>query len=234
MTSRKRPSYPQFHIPRTKKRRAQAKSRKPLLPKHVSTEIKTFDTSYTDSTPYELPEFVDITFSESFLTSDETGGGCCINEIVQGTGSSQRIGSKITIKSIRLRCTLSCATATTNSVRICLVYDKQPNLAFPTLATIFQDSTATTSFVSSLNMSNVRRFVVLRDSISTFNTDGPLGRYVNKLIKRKIICDYSSSDGDIGDISGGSILLLAGSSSYIHTTNAIHIKFNTRIRYYDF
>lgn len=230
-TSRKRAKRP-----RVSKRRRTISTQVKVKPKvRITSEIKTFDYTYSDTTPYELPLFTSITGDEDFLTADATGGMTCVNMVQTGASLSSRIGAKITVKSIRIRATITCVTASTNSIRIVLLCDKQPNGAFPVIGTIFKDNISdTTTFNSSLNSSQFSRFIVLRDLVYNFTNGNNLGKYISKMIKKKIPISYGSSNGDIGDLNTNSILLLAGTSTYTHTTDAMHIKFSTRLRYYDF
>lgn len=230
-TSRKR-----AQRPREKKRRRMFYTpRKVKQAPKVRTEIKTFDYTYSDSTPYEIPLFTSITGDDDFLTADATGGMTCINVIRQGAQDSQRIGSKITLKSIRTRATIVCTTSSTNSIRIVLLCDKQCNGAYPTISDIFQDNvSSTTTFNSSLKSSEYLRYIVLRDLVYTFTSGNNLSKVMSKIVKKKLQITFQSDDGDIGDLAHNAIYILAGSSTYTTDSDCIHIKFSTRIRYYDF
>lgn len=236
MSIRKRPS-----STRPTKRRRSTKPR--IIPKlhlnvvpsrRITTEIKTFDYNYLNANSYEIPLFSSMAGANAFLTGNATGGMTCINAIVLGNSALTRIGNKITIKSIRMRILIYCTTPTTNSIRVCLLVDRQPNQAFPTIDQIFQDSTTNTDFNSSLNMGYKDRFRILRETVYSFTNNGNLGRYVSKMSRKRIPCMYITSDGDIGDLGSNSILLLIGSSNYTNTSNFFTVRFTTRIRYYDF
>ena len=62
-----------------------------------------------------------------------------INGIVQGAGNNQRIGNKVSLKALRMKGQIiNLATAVQTYARLLVVYDKQPNGALPTYATVMQ------------------------------------------------------------------------------------------------
>lgn len=126
--------------------------------------------------------------SDSNMSSNT--GIYVLNMLVAGTGSWNRIGRIIDMKSIRLRLKLSCAwdlspyesgnpdVATppnfldSRSCRLVLVYDRQPNGTLPLKSDIFQYKTAmgqeTGDWNAMLAFDNMERFTILRDETFTF------------------------------------------------------------------
>lgn len=95
-----------------------------------------------------------------------------LNGTVNGAGFNQRIGQRINMKSIQVEGFFTPNAAgiglnDTHYYRMMLIYDAQPNKAFPALPDILQmvnaasaPSTATDGF---MNMQNRDRFLMLRD-----------------------------------------------------------------------
>ncbi|CAF4696889.1 unnamed protein product, partial [Rotaria socialis] len=62
-----------------------------------------------------------------------------LNGVVQGAGNNQRIGNKISMKALRMKGQIiNLATALQTYGRLLVIYDKQPNGALPTYATVMQ------------------------------------------------------------------------------------------------
>lgn len=201
-------------------------------------EVKSFDCRVT--TPaFQIPVFSDPPVGA------EPGvaftGITCINEVEQGDDYFQRIGSKITPKNVQLKFSIFLTTASTNSVgvRTMLVYDRQPNGAFPTLATILSDNNAGVSYHSGVNMTNRSRFSVLSDR--HYDVDGGNGfgytcnQFIN-LSKKALPMEYGPTTAAITEIRTGSLLFIAftDSGTAVHTTNVIQLgDFTSRLRYFD-
>jgi hypothetical protein len=177
-----------------------------------------------------------------------------LNGIVQGAGNNQRIGNKISMKALRMKGqVINLATAVQTYARLLVVYDKQPNGALPTYATVMQtrDSTgaATNTAFSDPNFDNKERFTILRDTTMVFpsvtNTAGVLTNVgfdqgtksdinifnVDLYIKLKgLHTAYTGATAGIADISTGSLFF----GVIIHQGAATWTFRNTeRLTYYD-
>lgn len=89
---------------------------------------------------------------------------------LQGAAGFNRIGQKVTLKSLRVRGqVMNIATATQDVGRIIVVYDKQANAALPNWADLITSisaaGAATTNVLCGLNMANRERFIVLADEM---------------------------------------------------------------------
>jgi len=211
-----------------------------------STEKKSFDWGYLTQT-FALPVFDDIVGSDPLLSADATGGLSVINAVNQGTTMYQRIGNKIQIKSIRFRGSFSASGSVTNinEIRVALVYDRNPNGAYPLISDIFNDTgnidgaitNANTTLRSSINMNNKERFLILRDECRACTKNQDSGTQVfDWYIKRKLETSFkaSSNPGAIGDITCGAIYLIAGAYAYTDgNVELIPMDIQTRIRYED-
>jgi len=114
------------------------------------------------------------------VAADNTNAGAfCLNLIQQGTGSWNRIGRKITMKSVRLMLnfelveTVLAGNSLSNSVRYIVVYDRQPNSsALPRFDDIFgvTDQTGAESTLQwfPLRYDAMDRFRIVRDKTIEF------------------------------------------------------------------
>lgn len=120
----------------------------------------------------------DLAYNPIIATTSTNAGIFVLNLVVPGTGSWNRVGRKISMKSVRLhgQCAMACLpTAATgvmiaNVLRMSLVYDKQPSSGtIPTFDTIFgntaPDGTESTQFFSPRRYDNLARFEVIRDTV---------------------------------------------------------------------
>lgn len=163
-------------------------------------------------------------------------GITCLNEVVQGATSYNRIGAKIVIKSVHIRfnLVLDGASAKTSNARVMVVHDHQPNGAYPVFSDILSDNISTIpDFGSSANMANKDRFTVLRNMFYNLSINGQRGVMVDEHIKCRIETMYKSSTGTIGDITTGAIYLVAFAD---YSAAASYTQINdmqVRVRFYD-
>jgi len=170
-------------------------------------------------------KFVDIPLAS--YGCDTTGSITLLNGIADGTLVTQRVGRKVTIRSVQVRGivygtdTQSTTGADTlsNLCRVMLVWDKQAN---GTVMTFAQPLSATTS-VSFNNLDNRERFVMLMDKHLAmgpfvYNTTATqaigLGDNVQATINKykrmpKGACTiFSGTGATIGDITSGALYLV--------------------------
>ena len=96
----------------------------------------------------------------------------CLNLTTQGNAEQNRNGRKISMKSVMVRGNVVIAndptTPAKDYLRAILVYDRQPNGAFPSFGDVFQDTnvagTQQSIAYSGVNLSNASRFKILRDA----------------------------------------------------------------------
>lgn len=161
-----------------------------------------------------------------------------LNCVSQGATSYNRIGTKILVKSIDFRAVFSLAGTgpTRSTFRYMIVYDRQPNGAFPAFSDILSANISTApGMFTGVNMANRSRFLVLRDRVQTLDEDAGNGGSLNvkEFIKTKLETQFRTNAGNIGDITTGAIYLIAfaitaSAVSYITMTSA-----TSRIRYFD-
>lgn len=209
-----------------------------------------------------LDTILDIAAGNLLSTTNTNGSSFVLNLIRPGSGSENRIGRKVKLSSIRIRgnmSAISASQATTGTydcptVRMVVVWDKQPSGTLPTYDTIFgtkiQAGTEGTQYLDPVKYDNTDRFRVLSDTIVNFNPSGQntaggtidtfqytehVDVYIN-LEKKNLISVYSgeSSPQTIADISSGALYVYFRSDQ--NTTDKSQAQFGrsfARLRYRD-
>lgn len=173
-----------------------------------------------------------------------------ISGIAQGNGESQRIGRKVLLHSVHIKCIVRRSTVESNATpqgditgRLCLVLDTQTNAAQLTATDVMK--TVTADELSFRNLQNVSRFRVLWDrkwklSVSSSGmNEGAANLFAtgaqrsaimifNKRFKTPIPVLYNSSatDGTISTVQDNSLHIIGVASD----GNAF-LEMVTRIRY---
>lgn len=157
-----------------------------------------------------------------------------VNNMRQGATVAERIGNKVVVKSIHLKGTINLDAACTRAcVRIMLVYDRQPNGAFPAVGDLTMDQPGgTVGPLSSLNIANKGRFSIIRDQWITLDLVQKNQYQLNLYCKGRWETEFQTNTFTIGDIRMGSILLAAGAQfnagGFVTLTNSM-----VRVRYFD-
>lgn len=225
--------------------RAMAKPRRRWYPQGVPRpiEIKSYDLAV-------IPDAVNQTSgtTEVYLTSVAGIGGtnafttgmAVLNAVPQGANFYNRIGSKIICTSVQVRGTLCLQAASGVDriiTRILVVYDRQPNGAFPTYADVLATNDAAPVFDSGINMQNRSRFTVIRDFYFSINQAETTQKSFSFWSRCNLETEFGNSTGLIGDIKTGSILLIAfGNLGYLSSgggNGPMFTNLASRVRYND-
>lgn len=157
-----------------------------------------------------------------------------LNCVRQGTNSYNRIGSKIFMESIEIKVPVTTTIANSSNspavVRYMMVYDRQPNKAFPVLNDIIAVNDGAVSLAAGVKASNMSRFVVLFDEFFILDAAGGIGRFICEFIPINLETVYGSNGGTIADITTGSLLLVAYSN---YNAAASFSPINSRLNYTD-
>lgn len=184
-----------------------------------------------------------------------------LNAPKQGSAFYNRIGSKISLKSLRMRIQLRDIPAnegvSSMFVRIMIFYDRQCNGIVPASSDLLQsvnmDGVGSTDPLGGTSIVNSERFVILRDEIvpvfSSLNStstapthlnfsmiDGQQKNYFDWFIKLKgLETKFQNNDGDEGSITTGALYLWVFSDLSTGGTNLVPLKatYNSRTRFYD-
>lgn len=184
--------------------------------------------------------FVDTTINSSAVSTTPYSVLC--NGVAAGSSASQRIGRRITIKSIEFRGVAApgAAAHTSSASRHVLVLDKQPNSALATYADVYDTTPGVTPY-NVRNISNAPRFQVLWDSgvVCINGNDTTAGQQtantevgLNVYKRCNIPVQFTAAGGaTIGDISTNSLVWIsigeyAAASNYEQSIRGV-----LRIRY---
>lgn len=150
----------------------------------------------------------DIVLSPVINTVNTSASQFTLNLIQQGSGFFNRIGRKISMKSLRLFCSAQCnhviggATGDQdgNTLRVVVVYDAQPSGVLPTYDTIFgrtdQTGNDTGAVFDNLRFDNTARFKVVKDCILNSNPGSPAaGAGSDVCLNRFTIDEYINLKG---------------------------------------
>ena len=202
-------------------------------------EIKTVDVELTDTNKIDLSE-------QLFL----------LNGVEEGTSFYNRIGRKIAMKSLRFRATYKPSEETdtnlTETHRILIFYDRQPNGVAPIYSDIIKAYSKTgtqgSSLLGNLNMNNVDRFTVLMDIQNLLADDSTLvglpsrqhsyvdykhvETNIDRYIKLKgLETQFKLSTGEVASIATGALYMLVVGDN--PEKGGYKLQFTSRLRYYD-
>lgn len=177
----------------------------------VGKELKFYDTALVND---------QIAATGTWYASDTQARGLMCLGMVQGSGSSQRIGQKITIKSIQIRAHLGPNAATDpfgGVIHVMLVLDRDAKGANPSVTDLFTTNLLNDSMI---NIGYSERFRVMKKwafnlgSTVVAGAAGIVGPDVNAALdyyhKEDIPIRYASNNGTIGDITGNNLFLVVG------------------------
>jgi len=155
------------------------------------------------------PEFkvVDTAISELDLCIG-TPVTSCVNLLAEGTGVGERVGRRVTLKSIQIRMESKSkdGTGLDQIHRYMLVYDKQTNGLLPATNLVLDAAT-----IQSMRNLNYRsRFQILMDKQIVCNKHDESGSHVAWEYYRRLnhFTTFNATGGAIGQISTGSLFLL--------------------------
>lgn len=203
----------------------------------------------------------ELALTPVIATTNTNASSFVLNLVAPGTGSYNRVGRKIFNRNVRifghLEYTYSGVATTENlngsTLRMVLVWDKQPSGVTPTFDTIFgsttQDATESTDIFDPLKYDNMQRFRILKDVhitalINSQNTTGGTEDYIINnyyvdefvdLKNRETTYSGQSSPCTIADISTGALFLFFRADQATANINAwtVASTCKSRLRYTD-
>lgn len=175
-------------------------------------------------------KFLDIPFTTTVIST--TGAFQAVNIIQEGSSFYNRVGRRIHMKSLHLTGTLTSTgqgAGVYEYLRVMVVYDRQPNGAYPAIADLLSDydntGAVTSTSYAGVNPNNADRFLVLRDirvgiPLNTIgaaqdttpvdNTSGQRVTPLNEFIKLSDLETHykaSSNPAVVGDQASGSLFV---------------------------
>lgn len=198
---------------------------------NMALEVKSYDVTCTGAALQAVGAVAGAEPAAAFAGIVE------LNNITQGTTVAQRIGNKIIMKSLLLRTSIYAPNTYIGEVRCLVVYDRQPNGAFPALQDLLynQPAGALTNY-SSVNIANKSRFLILRDKFYNMDAAQSLVHQVQFYIKGRWETEYGASSGPpgvIGDQRTGALYFVAYVTYGGGVGAAAINNIQSRIRYYD-
>lgn len=237
MYKRKRYSYGYTPYKRVYKKKYTPKKRI-VIPRRLKGYVQTsgFYGRYRGMTPEK--KYLDTSFSGAYDSTGELAGAG-LNLIPQGTTGTTRVGLKVNITSIHINgYAYSSTTSGSDYVRMMLVLDKQCNGAYPAFSDIVQGGVLT----AFNNLSNSKRFVVMKDWKILLNTSGIATNFDSNTrayastfykIKYDKICNipvfFDSTAGAITEIKSNNLIIIAQSLG----DDLSGFTFTCRIRFVD-
>lgn len=182
------------------------------------------------------------------LSNTGVGSGhtALINGLIPGVERYNRLGRRVTAKSINVRCYVYTSAASPAVVddlfRFAVVWDEQPTGTLPTSANLWNgvDSSGavTTNMLSFNNRDNSMRFKVLRTHTVQINAEQQASEtYQGRIYwEWNIPCNYTTQynagvTGGLGDIVTGALYLVAhGNNS---STAQWSVDYTTRFKFFD-
>lgn len=162
----------------------------------------------------------------------------CINSCAEGVSRYDRIGKRVTLKSVQLKGLVENMTgAAYNNIRCLLIWDKQPTGALPNLTDILNNAAT----MSLLNDDNSERFLVLKEEyfdMTGNNTSGNMTIECNKVLKwyvtpknKETIFNAATQSDQAAGIAKGALYLVIASTG--GTGSGIQASFHARVRFED-
>jgi len=171
-----------------------------------------------------------------------SGGTSSLLAIAQGTAQNQRIGRQIVVKSIHVRVLVERSGAVPFDLLRCILYlDQQCNGVAAAITDILDPGVDGTNPdpTSYLNLSNSKRFKILRDETYANNTSSydPVNNlhtqshhYFDFHVTLDIPIEYSSTTGGITELKSNNVgVFIVGADK----TNRAWSTLNARVRYSD-
>lgn len=183
--------------------------------KRAKNEKKNFDTDI-------------VAAGMSTIPSLATAATYCLNLFTAGTSANNVLGRQAVMRSLLLRMSIRTggginSSAAPTSIRVLVVYDRQPSGATAATSAVILGST-TFGTASPLNLGTSDRFTVLADekfslggvaslgANTTTVTELPVAHYVDRYVKIGLPSEANTNfTGGIGGIQTGAVLILAWS-----------------------
>lgn len=219
----------------TRKRKAY-QTRLPPMKRQRSGFYRGLPPIYRGFTPraYSLGEwkYLDTAIAMNMNT---TGAQLLVNGLAPGSGASERIGMKVTVRSIQLRLAqyVTAGTGSDQFQRVLLFVDRQANGAAPTLGS----QLSANSILGLRSLVNRKRFKILWDKTCHLNATAEPGSMVFRTAYLKfrspVVMEFNAGvAGTIADIVSNSIYIYTVGSLVAGAT-AGGVEGTCRIRYTD-
>lgn len=174
----------------------------------------------------------ELKYSDLTVNANPTNNGtvALINVVAQGSDNTDRIGRKITFKSIEYDYVYQNDSAALGTVaawpdnaacaKIAVVYDKQPNGALPAWSDIFTNTGSVMAPFGLKNINNIDRFDILMTDRVVIDNASALAQRVHRYLPVNLECRYDGTTSGIADITSGSLLFCYADDNTNNTNNS--------------
>jgi len=154
-----------------------------------------------------------------------------MNGVAIGDDYNNRNGREIKMKSIYMRMTGANLVDQESSIRVMLVYDKQPNGAAPAITDILTSADVN----APNNLNNKERFITISDKVYTASTAAKRSWICKKYKRLDTSVQYSGTGATIASIATGAVwlILIPQSLSTGASTANYVVGYQTRVRFTD-
>jgi len=173
-----------------------------------------------------------------------------VNVILEGASMWNRVGRKVTMKSLKfdysLHQNIGTVTGARDKIRVVLFYDRQTNGATPTNYDVIQgvrgDGTTVNDPFVSANLTNRERFLILRDdkwNLAPVTTGGSSINKSTDLLKEHFVqlknldVVFKANAGTIGDVATGGLFVMVQGDNATAPNAAWVFRSVFRLRYTD-
>lgn len=168
-----------------------------------SPEVKVFDTSVNTNL-------------------SQTGGTTCLNTMVLGSDSNNRIGRKVELKHVNVKLEYfnahlaSVTQAPSETFRVSLVYDRQSDGANVAYTDVYSVNGSINAPYATRNINNIDRFVVLKDWVLNLNSSLTTTQLMEHYCAVSHDTRYNGTNGGTyADISTGGLWLVYASDNAV-------------------
>jgi hypothetical protein len=133
-----------------------------------------------------------------------TAGIFLVNGVIIGNDFNNRVGREIKMKSLYMRLSAANLVDQESTLRIMLVYDKQPNGVGPAITDILTSADVN----APNNLNNRERFIVITDKVRTCSTAAQRSFWIKKYKPLNTSTQYSGSGATIASIATGAMYLI--------------------------
>lgn len=191
---------------------AQYKKKKPM-----------YNKGYAQKRVYKRPPIqrsLEMKYSDQGISAGitATSAGTCLSQIAEGSDNNNRIGRKITIRSVQYNLQIAAsitdlsgsATENADTIRVVCVWDKQSNGTTPAYVDVYSSTGVSTGAQQPFNLrflDNIERFQVLGSDLVNINSNGANAVNVQRYIKCNIPVRFTGTAGAVANIITGGIWL---------------------------
>lgn len=205
--------------------------RVPAYNRAQKAELKCFDFHVPSSTA--LVTVGNVVGAYSLAT-----GMSVVNVPSTGALPYNQVGNKIDCQSLAVEAELlqPQTDVSSSTVRLIVVYDRQPNGAYPLITDLLYDNATAVTFNSAISISGRDRFKMLRDCQIVLDPASCLAKHYETYIKLGSLASsyaFSPNVDNITTITSGAIYLIMFYVQHVGTTAPKFDSVHTRLRYYD-